>query len=113
LRPPLGDAKRLGDGVAQIGLLVLALQMLGLVRDHDIVVGGKADLDAHHRGNAVARVDRPLLDAHAARNDFVNALKPRDMLADVFFGPIGFFEVVEHDFEWDLHRRARSIRTMQ
>ena len=71
----LGDAERLVDGVVQIGRLEFALQVIRLVRHHDVVVAGQADLDPHHRRNGVARVVGALIDAHAAgRQAIVDAL---------------------------------------
>ena len=72
---PFGKAERLDDGMVQIGMLVLAQQVFGLVADQKVLAPGKPELDVHHRRDGVTGIDRALLDPYPTGNQStVNSL---------------------------------------
>src|SRR6476660_4667365 len=78
--------------------------MIRLVRHNDILVARHADLDVHHRRDRVIGVVVALIDAHTAGDQaLVDLFKALDVIEDLVFGPIYFFDVVESNFRLDLH----------
>src|ERR1700687_965786 len=64
----LGNAKRLMDRVAQIGMLKFAFEMFGLVTDDDLLMAGNTALHGHHRRDSGGTVFLPLIDANAGES---------------------------------------------
>src|ERR1700687_1406561 len=99
----LGNAKRLMDRVAQIGMLKFAFEMFGLVTDDDLLMAGDNQVDWHHRRNSAGTVLRPLIDANAAGNQAaIQILQVGDTVANKFLRPFLAFGIVERDFQGHL-----------
>jgi hypothetical protein len=65
---PLSDAERLVDGLVQVGVLVFAQQMVGLVADHEFGATGNAEFDVHDRRDGAGEVLGALIDPNPARD---------------------------------------------
>src|SRR6185312_14214903 len=85
--------------------------MIGLVRDHDVLVAGHRNLDMHDRWDRAVAVLIFLIDTHAAgRQAAVDFLQPRDVIADGILDGGRGVAVAEGDFEWNLH--GRTVRVL-
>src|SRR6266702_4688342 len=103
----LGDAERFVDRVVHIGRLKLALQMIGLMSNHEVLAARNTHLDAHHRRDRAAAGLGALVDPDAAADEpIVDLLQFFYALADLLLGPRGAFHVVERDLDRDLHGHA-------
>jgi hypothetical protein len=101
---PLCDAERLVDGPVQVGPLIFAHEVVGLVTDHNIVAAGNAELDVDHRRDGAGVVAGALVDTDTTGGQAViNPLQVRDPRANLGFGPIRMVDVVKSHFEGHLH----------
>src|SRR5262249_59186284 len=99
----LGDAEGFVDGVAQIGRLKFALQVVGLVGDDEVLAARDAQLDAHHRRDRAAAGLGALVDPDAATDKpIVDLLELLDPLANFLLRPRQARHVVEGDLDGDL-----------
>ena len=99
----LGDPECLVDGFVQVGTLVLAQQVVGLVTDDDIAVSGNPHLNMHNRRNGPGEILVALIDPHPARGQPVIAsLQLGDPGANFLLYGWRAFEVVKRDFKRNL-----------
>ena len=83
-----GDAERLVDRLVQVGVPVLAQQVIGLVADHEVAAAGNAELDMDHRRDRAAAILRALVDADAAGGEpVVELFEVGDASADLLLRP--------------------------
>jgi hypothetical protein len=92
------------DGIAQVGTLISAQQVLRLVTDNQVLVAGDPKLDAHYRRNGAGAVLGALVDADAAGDEPpIDFFELGDAAADLVLRPFRAFGVVECDLQWHLH----------
>jgi hypothetical protein len=99
----LGDPECLVDGLVQVGTLVLAQQVVGLVTDDEIAVAGNPHFNMHNRRNGPGEILVALIDPHPARGQPVIAsLQLGDPGANFLLYGWRAFEVVKRDFKRNL-----------
>jgi hypothetical protein len=107
---PLGDAERLTDGLAQVGVLIFPQQVFGLVADHKVGAAGNAEFDVHDRRDGAGQVLVALVDADPAGDQpVVQLFELGHPGANLLLCPFRAFDIVKGDFQRHLQHRKLHI----